>query len=105
MFKLHLVSGGRVMSKAVKPIPEGYHTVTPHLRIKGAAKAIEFYKQAFGATELFQMPMPDGRVGHAELRIGDSPIFLSDEFPEYGAAAPGPQGPGVAIHLYVEDVD
>jgi PhnB protein len=91
---------------AVKPVPDGYHTVTPYLIIKGAAKAIEFYKQAFGATELMRMPMPDGRVGHAEIRIGDSPVMMADEFPEMGARSPDALGgTPVSILLYVEDVD
>ena len=68
----------------VKPIPDGYHSVTPYLIIKGAADAIEFYKKAFGATELFRMPAPGGKVGHAEIKIGDSPIMLADESPEMG---------------------
>jgi PhnB protein len=94
------------MANAVKPIPDGYHTVTPYLVIKGAADAIEFYKKAFGATELFRMPQPDGRIGHAEIKIGDSPIMLADEFPEMKYF--GPQtlgGSAVSILLYVEDVD
>ena len=93
------------MSK-VKPIPEGYHSVTPYLIIKNAAEAIEFYKKAFGATELFRIDQPDGKIGHAEIKIGDSPIMLSDEFPEMGHR--GPQSLGgspVSIMLYVEDVD
>ncbi len=90
----------------VKPIPDGYHTATPYLYVKGAAAALEFYKQAFGATELMRFPGPDGRVGHAEIRIGNSPIMLADEFPEMGARGPKTVG-GVAssILLYVEDVD
>jgi len=91
---------------AVKPIPDGYHTVTPYLVVKGAASAIDFYKKAFGATELMRMAGPDGRVGHAEIRIGDSPIMLADEFPEMGFK--GPQslgGSAVGILLYVKDVD
>jgi PhnB protein len=90
----------------VKPIPDGYHAVTPYLIVKDAAAAIEFYKRAFGAVELFRMPQPDGRIGHAELRIGDSPVMLADEHPEIGAL--GPQSIGgtpVTMHLYVEDVD
>lgn len=91
-----------------KPIPTGFHAITPHLVIKGAAEAIEFYKRAFGAEELVRMPMPgpDGqmRVGHAELQIGDSILFLSDEFPEHGVTGPSGHSP-VTIHLYVEDVD
>jgi PhnB protein len=93
------------MSK-VQPIPEGYHTATPYLIVKGAASAIEFYKKAFGATELLRMVQADGRIGHAEIKIGDSPIMLADEFPEMGAR--GPQSLGgspVSILLHVEDVD
>lgn len=93
------------MPNAVKAIPDGFTAVTPHLRIKGAGAAMEFYKQAFGAEELFRMPMPDGRVGHAEMVIGGAIVMLADEFPEMGVFGPGPQGPGVGIHLYVEDVD
>ena len=91
---------------AVKPIPEGYHSVTPYLIIKGAADAIEFYKKAFGATELFRFPAPDGKIGHAEIKIGDSPIMLADEFAEMGYK--GPQALGgspVSLMIYVEDVD
>lgn len=89
-------------------IPEGHHSLTPHLVIKGASEAIEFYKQAFGAVELSRMPFPspDGKVklGHAELRIGDSRLFLSDEFPEQGSTGPVGYSP-VTIHLYVTDAD
>jgi uncharacterized glyoxalase superfamily protein PhnB len=91
------------------PIPRGFHTITPSLAIKGAAEAIEFYKRAFGAEEIFRMPWPapDGtvKVGHAELRIGDSVLFLADEAPEYGAAGPTEGRSPVSIHLYVTDVD
>ncbi len=89
-----------------KPIPDGYHTATPYLIIGGAGDAIEFYKKAFGATELFRFPTPDGKIGHAEIKIGDSPIMLADEFPEMGYK--GPQSLGgspVSIMIYVEDVD
>ena len=89
-----------------KPIPEGYHTATPYLIIGGAAEAIEFYKKAFGATELFRFPAPDGKIGHAEIKIGDSPIMLADEYPEMGYK--GPQtlgGSPVSIMIYVDDVD
>ncbi len=90
------------------PIPAGYHTLTPGLMVKGAAEAIEFYKRAFGAEEVSRMPMPgpDGqpRIGHAELKIGDSKVFLSDEFPEHGML--GPQGrPPVSMFMYVTDAD
>ena len=93
------------MSK-VKPIPDGYHTATPYLVVDGAAKAIEFYKKAFGAEELFTMPGPGGKVMHAEFTIGNSPIMISDEFPEMGARGPKALGGSPAsILLYVEDVD
>lgn len=94
------------MTNTVKPIPTGYHTATPYLIVKGAAKAIEFYKKAFGAKELMRMSQPDGRIGHAEIKIGDSPIMLADEFPEMGARSPESFGGSpVSILLYVEDVD
>ena len=89
-----------------KPIPEGYHTATPYLIIGGAADAIDFYKKAFGATELFRFPMPDGKIGHAEIKIGDSPIMLADEFPEMGHKGPKSLGGSpVSLMIYVEDVD
>ena len=75
---------------SVKPIPDGYSSVTPYLIINGATKAIEFYKKAFGAIELFRMPMPDGKLGHAEIRIGNAALMLADECPERGARAPQP---------------
>ena len=88
------------------PIPEGYRTATPYLIVKGAAEAIEFYKHAFGATEMLRMADPQGRVGHAEIRIGDSVIMLADEFPEMDAKAPTTFGGSpVSLHLYVDDVD
>jgi len=91
---------------APKPIPEGYHSVTPYLVIKGAANALEFYKRAFGATELFRMPTPDGRIGHAEIRIGDSAVMLADEYPEMGHHSPQSLGgAGVSLMIYVERVD
>jgi PhnB protein len=94
------------MTNKVKPIPEGYHTATPYLIVTGAAKAIEFYKSAFGADEIMRMPQPDGRIGHAEIKIGDSTIMLADEFPEMGARSPQSLGGSpVSILLYVEDVD
>lgn len=90
----------------VKAIPEGYRTVTPYLCVKGAAQAIEFYTKALGATEVGRLPMPDGRLGHAEVRIGDSMLMLSDEFPEFGNLSPQTLGGSpVAIHVYGEDVD
>lgn len=94
------------MAGNVKAIPEGYHSVTPYLIIKRAADAIEFYKKALGATELMRMPQPDGRIGHAELKIGDSHVMLADEFPEKNIRGPKSLGGSpVTIHLYVEDVD
>jgi PhnB protein len=92
------------MGKA-KPIPEGYHSVTPYLVVKGAAAAIDYYKKAFGATELFRMPMPGGKIGHAEIKIGNSPVMLADEHPEMGAVAPQPPGSPVGLMIYCEDVD
>jgi len=95
------------MAGNVKPVPKGYHTATPYLIIKEAARAIEFYKKAFGATELMRMAQPDGKVRHAEIKIGDSPIMLADEFPEYPDML-SPQSRGgstVYIYLYVKDVD
>jgi PhnB protein len=94
------------MAGNVKPIPDGYHSVTPYLIVKGAAKAIDFYKQVFGATETFRMPQPDGRIGHAELKIGNSTIMLADEFPERNISGPESLGgTPVMIHLYIDDVD
>ncbi len=90
----------------VQPIPAGYHTVTPYLIIKGAAAALEFYQKAFGATEMFRMAGPDGKIGHAEIKIGDSIIMMADEHPDMGHK--GPQslgGTSVSILLYVPDVD
>ena len=92
---------------AVRPVPEGFHTVTPSLIVPNAAKAIEFYKKALGAEEVMRMPTPDGKIGHAELKIGDSIIFISDEFPNMGTAK-SPQTLGGctgSLNLYVKDVD
>jgi PhnB protein len=90
----------------VKPIPEGYHAVTPYLITNNAAAAIDFYKRAFGATEVMRMPAPGGKVGHAELMIGDSKIMLADEYPEMNAHSPRHYGGSpVSLHVYVEDVD
>ncbi len=91
----------------VKPIPVGMHSITAHLTVKGAAAAIEFYKKAFGAVELARMPMPDGKLGHAHLKIGDSHLLLNDE-PNFPGSCKSPQtlgGNSVALQLYVEDVD
>lgn len=91
---------------AVRPIPEGYHSVTPYLCVRNAAEALSFYKEAFGAEEMFRHQQPDGRVGHAEIRIGDSRIMLADEFPEIEFRSPQHyRGSPIGIHLYVEDVD
>ncbi len=94
------------MADIVKSIPEGYHSVTPYLIIRGAAKALDFYKRAFGAVELLRMEAPEGRIGHAEIRIGDSTIMLADEHPEIGAKSPESWGGSpVSLMLYVEAVD
>lgn len=92
---------------AVKPIPDGYHSVTPYLIIKNnAARAIDFYKKAFGAEEIVRMPAPDGTIGHAEIRIGDSMIMLADEMPEMGYKSPSSLGgTPVSLVIYVNDVD
>jgi len=92
--------------KAKQAIPTGYHTVTPSLFVRNGAEAIEFYKKAFGAEERMRMAGPDGKIGHAELKIGDSMIFLSDENPAFGTKSPESLG-GItgALYLYVEDVD
>lgn len=90
----------------VKPIPEGMHTLTPHLVCAGAAEAIEFYKKAFGAEPLGSLPAPDGKLMHAMIRIGDSMLMLVDEFPEGCSLSPKTlKGSPVTLHLYVEDVD
>jgi PhnB protein len=90
----------------VKPIPDGYPRVTPYLHVDGASAAIDFYTKVFGATERMRMPSPGGKVGHAELEIGDSLIMLADEFPEMGVLGPKTiGGTPVTIGLYVEDVD
>jgi len=94
------------MQGQVKPIPEGYHTVTPYLACDGAVKALEFYKQAFGAVVVASMPMPNGKIGHAEIKIGDSFIMLADESPEAGMRSPKSYGGSpVSVVLYVKDCD
>jgi PhnB protein len=91
---------------SVKPIPEGYHTLTPYLTVRDARRAIDFYKQAFGAVERGVMNGPDGKVMHAELMIGDSIVMLADEFPEFGAVSPQAIGGSASgLHIYVENVD
>ena len=95
------------MERKAKAIPEGYHSVTPYLIVKDAAAAIEFYKKAFGAKELFRMePGREGKIAHAEIKIGNSPVMLADEFPEFGVrSAESIGGSPVSRLLYVEDVD
>jgi PhnB protein len=91
---------------SVKPIPDGYHTLTPYLTVRDAVRAIEFYKQAFGAQERGIMKGPDGKVMHAELKIGDSIIMLADEFPDHGVVSPQTTGgAGMGLHIYVDSVD
>jgi len=91
---------------SVQAIPKGYHTITPYMTVRDAARAIEFYKQAFGAKEKGLMKGPDGKVMHAELVIGDSIIMLADEFPEFGSLSPqSTGGSGTGLHIYIEDVD
>jgi PhnB protein len=91
---------------SVKPIPDGYHSITPYLIVDGAAKAIEFYKTVFGAKERMRLGGPDGKVGHAELEIGGSVVMLADEHPDWGALAPPTVGgTPVSLHHYVEDAD
>ena len=90
---------------AVRPIPEGFHSVTPYLIIDGAAGAIRFYEQAFGATEVMRLPMGD-KIGHAEIRIGDSIVMLSDEWPDFGKLGPKARGGATSsLMIYTEDVD
>jgi PhnB protein len=89
-----------------QPVPEGYHSVTPYLAIDGAAAAIAFYKQAFGATEVMRIAGPAGKVGHAEIEIGGSRIMLADEYPDMGFRSPKAYGGSpVGLHLYIADVD
>jgi PhnB protein len=91
---------------AVKAIPDGYHSVTPYLIVKGADRAIEFYKNAFGAALRMRMDGPNGTVGHAEIEIDGSAVMLADEFPDMGFRSPQSLGgAGVSLHLYVRDVD
>lgn len=95
------------MAPAVKPIPEGFHTVSPHMTVKNADEAIEFYRRAFNAEPAGIHRTPDGKVMHARLKIGDSVVMLVEEFPEMGVLSPLSQGgaSSVTLHLYVEDVD
>jgi PhnB protein len=90
----------------VKPIPDGYHSVTPYLFIRGAGRAIDFYKKVFGATEIVRLPGPIGQIMHAELKIGDSIIMMADENPKMGAMSPQTAGGiSVSLHVYIENVD
>ncbi len=94
------------MAGKVKPIPDGYNTVTPYLIVDGAAAAIEFYKKIFGAKEVMRMPAPGGRIGHAEVKIGDSHVMLADENPDMNARSPKSVGGSpISLLLYVDDVD
>jgi PhnB protein len=96
------------MAKDVKPVPEGYHTVTPYLVQRDTKRALAFYEKAFGAETRMTMPMMGGRIGHAEIKIGDSVVFLSDEFPEMSPETKSPQTAGCvtgSLFLYVPDVD
>ena len=95
-----------MIKSKVRPVPEGFHSITPHLVVHGAMAAIEFYKKVFGATSIMCMPGPGGKVMHAEVKIGDSILFLADDFPDMGSCAPSPAGSSpVVIHLYMEDCD
>ncbi|HUG52842.1 MAG TPA: VOC family protein [Vicinamibacteria bacterium] len=90
----------------VKPVPDGYHTLTPYLIVNGGARALEFYAKAFGARELFRMPAPGNTIGHAEMQIGDSRFMLADEHPEQGFRSPASYGGSpVGLMIYVDDVD
>ena len=94
------------MTEKVNHIPEGYHSVTPYIIVGDGARALEFYKQAFGAVEVLRMDGPDGKIGHAEIKIGDSHVMLADEHPEMGARSPQSFGGSpVSLMVYVEDVD
>jgi PhnB protein len=96
------------MATKVNPIPAGYHSLTPYLSVKGGARAIDFYKRAFGASEVFRMDAPDGRIGHAELQIGDSRFMLADESDMADAVLKGAQPgtmPSAGFHVYFPDAD
>lgn len=94
------------MKAATNPIPKGYHSITPSFAVRNAVQAIDFYKQALGAEELMRMQGPDGKIGHAELKIGDSIIFLGEEMPNMGNKSPQTLGGTTGtLHIYLEDVD
>jgi len=108
MTTLPLTTEDHPMTKNSKhPIPSGFHSLTPHLEVRGAARAIDFYKAAFGVREIFRNVGPDGRlIMHAQLQIGDSMLLLHDEFAESGGESPDTlEGSAVTLHLYVEDAD
>ena len=93
-------------SKATSPIPAGYHSITPYIIVKGGVKALDWYKKVFGAEELMRMPGPDGKIGHAELEVGDSLVMLSDPFPQATTRTPKELGgTSASVFLYVDDVD
>ena len=92
------------MKQATQPVPEGFHTLTPHLTVKGGDKAIDFYRRAFGAREIRRHAF-DGVIAHAQLQIGSSMLMLNDELPERGCFGPPESGGGTTLHLYVADVD
>jgi uncharacterized glyoxalase superfamily protein PhnB len=94
------------MPEKPQPVPQGFHTLTPHLIVRDAARAITFYEKAFGAQLLGKMLTPDGKVMHASMKVGDSMLMLNDEFPEWGALSPvSSGGSGVTLHMYLENVD
>jgi PhnB protein len=94
------------MTTNIKPVPDGYHTLNAYLIVRGASSALEFYKKAFGATELMRLNMPDGKIAHSELQIGDSIFMISDENPVWGSTSPETLGGSpVRLYLYVSDVD
>jgi len=93
------------MTDKVKPVPDGFHTITPHLTVRDAKRAIEFYQKAFGAEVLGVAPGPGDKVMHASLKIGDSILMLNDEFPEFGGQLASATGSSVALHVYLDDVD
>jgi PhnB protein len=101
-----IIDRSKEVAMPVKPIPDGYSSITPYLYIRGASAAIDFYKKAFGAQELFRLPGPDGRIGHAELKIGNAIVMLADEHPEANAISPQTlNGTSVGILFYVNGVD
>ena len=103
---LRAATAATLQCMSAKPIPDGYPAITPYLIVEGAAGAIDFYKDVFGATERMRLAAPQGRVGHAELTIGGSLLMLADACPEMNVLAPTPGGGSpVGLHLYVEDVD